>query len=366
MARFPARQRTCRDRAGRTGRPVSAEHLRGSTACSRVFSITTMCSPPPANTKTITGLPDRVAVARRTELDAVGTRAGAAHVAAAVVGAVGLRGGLRRRAAAAVSDWPYVGAELRRLLVEFGDLAPRRVAAACVFDCRRRQASCASRDRSERRPIPAAVGAGRGDGPSAAGAAAARDRGRARRAFDSTNVGPGALAVETAADRDDRRVAAAIPPAPRTSDGAGAGARAPRRRVRRSAARRALARSRAATNSSISGARRAGRAPPSARRGGRRRRASRAAAPRHLVDGQTEVAARPRRARRRARRRGARRADRVRAVRGVGSSSSWSQGVGCSEGVSRFPRRSASAARPREIRERTVPGGMPSTSAISA
>ncbi len=40
--------------------------------------------------------------------------------------------------------------------------------------------------------------------------------------------------------------------------------------------------------------------------------------------------------------------------------------VGCSEVVSRFPRRSASAARPREIRERTVPAGIPSTSAISA
>ena len=36
--------------------------------------------------------------------------------------------------------------------------------------------------------------------------------------------------------------------------------------------------------------------------------------------------------------------------------SSHGLGVGCSEGVSRFPRRSASAARPREIRERTVPG----------
>ena len=41
-------------------------------------------------------------------------------------------------------------------------------------------------------------------------------------------------------------------------------------------------------------------------------------------------------------------------------------GFGCSDVVSWFPRRSASAALPREMRERTVPAGMSRTSAISA
>ncbi|GIU90260.1 MAG: hypothetical protein KatS3mg010_1359 [Acidimicrobiia bacterium] len=42
------------------------------------------------------------------------------------------------------------------------------------------------------------------------------------------------------------------------------------------------------------------------------------------------------------------------------------RGVGRSATSSRFPSASASAARPLAIRERTVPGGIPSTSAISA
>src|SRR4051812_14495466 len=76
---FPARQRTCRDRWD--PRPAQLNICTFNSA-QLVSSTTTVCSRAPANTRTTTGLPDNVAVARSAGVPSRSC-GGAAHAAAA-------------------------------------------------------------------------------------------------------------------------------------------------------------------------------------------------------------------------------------------------------------------------------------------
>ena len=302
------------------------------------------------------------------------------------------RGRSRRR-----RRWPHVDAGRPGTASRRGLAARARTRRSATPSCRRRSAACGGRSLGADRPTAGgarrARRAGASSATSVARTIAERARGRRVEPWPApASASPAAPSAARVGRGDSRRVStpAAVvvtresvddrwrrrrpprptrrPPRRRDEPCDGALRRAGRRGAGRRAAVARAWRASAGASEIVDRRRRSAsrsRAPRRARRAGvdagRRVAARRAASARsrpRSARGRVELAVEV----------GAEQLVELLGVRGGVGVVHGARAVGCSEGR-RFPvpeARSASAARPRAIRDRTVPGGMPSTSAISA